>query len=185
MTQEISIPEVSKRYAKAIFELANESKELDKISEDLMSLEKAVKENDGLSRLITSPTFSSNEQIQVMGQILDKQEATKIVKNFVNVLIENRRVNILQSIIQAFNLLVLNNSGEVIAHITSAQDLSREQLTSIKSSLRKFTDKEIKLNTKLDPDIMGGMVVKIGSQMIDTSVSTKLNNLKILMKGAN
>ena len=107
------------------------------------------------------------------------------LKNFVNVLIENRRVNILQSIIQAFNLLVLNNSGEVIAHITSAQDLSREQLTSIKSSLRKFTDKEIKLNTKLDPDIMGGMVVKIGSQMIDTSVSTKLNNLKILMKGAN
>ena len=63
--------------------------------------------------------------------------------------------------------------------------LSQEQLSAVKSSLRKLTDKEIKLNTKLDPEIMGGMIVKVGSQMIDTSVSTKLNNLKILMKGAN
>ena len=80
MTQEISIPEVSKRYAKAIFELASEDKKLDKISKDLMSLDKAINENDRLSRLITSPTFSSNEQIQVMGSLLDKQEAAKIVK---------------------------------------------------------------------------------------------------------
>jgi F-type H+-transporting ATPase subunit delta len=185
MTQEISIPEVSKRYAKAIFELASEDKKLDKISKDLMSLDKAINENDRLSRLITSPTFSSNEQIQVMGSLLDKQEAAKIVKNFVNVLIDNGRINILQSIIQAFNLLIIKNSGEIIADVISAQDLSQEQLSAVKSSLRKLTDKEIKLNTKLDPEIMGGMIVKIGSQMIDTSVSTKLNNLKILMKGAN
>jgi F-type H+-transporting ATPase subunit delta len=101
------------------------------------------------------------------------------------VLIKNRRINILVSIIGGFNLLILSNSGEVRAEVTSAQDLSMEQLDGIKSNLKKLTEKEIKLETKLDPEIMGGIIVKIGSQMIDTSVSTKLNNLKILMKGAN
>ncbi|MDG2187533.1 MAG: F0F1 ATP synthase subunit delta [Hyphomicrobiales bacterium] len=185
MTQEISIPEVSKRYAKAIFELANENEILDQVSNDLFTLEKAIIDSKDLRRLISSPTFSSDEQMQVMEQILNKQKATDIIKNFINVLIKNRRINILVSIIGGFNLLILSNSGEVRAEVTSAQDLSMEQLDGIKSNLKKLTEKEIKLETKLDPEIMGGIIVKIGSQMIDTSVSTKLNNLKILMKGAN
>ncbi len=185
MSNETSIPEVAKRYAKATFDLAEAENLSEAVLKDLSILKKMVNNNEDLNRLISSPTFSSNDQISVMKEIIEKQGISVLVKNLINVLIKNRRISLLVSIINAYDLIMKSNSGEIIAEVITATDLKDNQKQQIINNLKKMTGKEIQIQSKIEPGIIAGIKVKIGSQMIDASVSTKLNNLKILMKGAN
>lgn len=185
MSQETSISEVAKRYAKATYELANTDGIASQVSDDLISLKDLIINNKSLLNLISSPTFTSQEQSAVFDGIFKKQKISKIVQNLINVLIRNRRVNALISVANAYELIMKENSGEILAEVTAISELSKDQLNQIKDNLKKLTGKEVELETNIEPNILGGIKVKIGSQMIDASVSTKLNNLKILMKGAN
>tara|TARA_Y100000591_G_scaffold333128_2_gene373959 strand:- start:95 stop:652 length:558 start_codon:yes stop_codon:yes gene_type:complete len=185
MSNETSIPEVAKRYAKATFDLAAAENLSEAVLKDLSILKKMVNNNEDLNRLISSPTFSSNDQISVMKEIFEKQGISVLVKNLINVLIKNRRISLLVSIINAYDLIMKSNSGEIIAEVITATDLKDNQKQQIIDNLKKLTGKEIQIQSKIEPGIIAGIKVKIGSQMIDASVSTKLNNLKILMKGAN
>ncbi len=185
MSNETSIPEVAKRYAKATFDLAEAENLSEAILKDLAALKKIINDNEDLSRLISSPTFTYTDQISVMNEIFKKQDVSVLVKNLVNVLIRNRRINLLVSIINAYDHIMKSNSGEIIAEVITAVELKDDQKQEIISNLKKMTGKEIQIQSKIEPEIIAGIKVKIGSQMIDASVSTKLNNLKILMKGAN
>ncbi len=185
MSNETSIPEVAKRYAKAIFDLAEAENTTHVVFKDLTTLKKMVNENQDLNRLISSPTFTSTDQISVMNEIFKKQNISILVKNLVNVLIGNRRVSLLISIVNAYDFIMKSNSGEIIAEVITAAELKEDQKQEVIKNLKKMTGKEIQIQSKIDPEIIAGIKVKIGSQMIDASVSTKLNNLKILMKGAN
>ena len=185
MSKETSIPEVAKRYAKATFDLAEAENLSEAVLKDLTILKKIIIDNAELNRLISSPTFTSTDQLNVMNEIFKKQNISVLVKNLVNVLIRNRRINLLVSVINAYDLIMKSNSGEIIAEVITAAELKDDQKQEIVSNLKKMTGKEIQIQSKVQPEIIAGIKVKIGSQMIDASVSTKLNNLKILMKGAN
>ena len=185
MSKETSIPEVAKRYAKATFDLAEAENLSEAVLKDLTILKKIIIDNAELNRLISSPTFTSTDQLNVMNEIFKKQDISVLVKNLVNVLIRNRRINLLVSVINAYDLIMKSNSGEIIAEVITAAELKDDQKQEIVSNLKKLTGKEIQIQSKVQPEIIAGIKVKIGSQMIDASVSTKLNNLKILMKGAN
>tara|TARA_Y100000768_G_C23965307_1_gene677533 strand:+ start:756 stop:1313 length:558 start_codon:yes stop_codon:yes gene_type:complete len=185
MSKETSIPEVAKRYAKATFDLAEAENLSEAALKDLTILKKIIIDNAELNRLISSPTFTSTDQLNVMNEIFKKQDISVLVKNLVNVLIRNRRINLLVSVINAYDLIMKSNSGEIIAEVITAAELKDDQKQEIVSNLKKMTGKEIQIQSKVQPEIIAGIKVKIGSQMIDASVSTKLNNLKILMKGAN
>ena len=185
MSKETSIPEVAKRYAKATFDLAEAENLSEAVLKDLTILKKIIIDNAELNRLISSPTFTSTDQLNVMNEIFKKQNISVLVKNLVNVLIRNRRINLLVSVINAYDLIMKSNSGEIIAEVITAAELKDDQKQEIVSNLKKLTGKEIQIQSKVQPEIIAGIKVKIGSQMIDASVSTKLNNLKILMKGAN
>tara|TARA_B100000925_G_scaffold289516_1_gene272546 strand:+ start:676 stop:1233 length:558 start_codon:yes stop_codon:yes gene_type:complete len=185
MSKETSIPEVAKRYAKATFDLAEAENLSEAVLKDLTILKKIIIDNAELNRLISSPTFTSTDQLNVMNEIFKKQDISVLVKNLVNVLIRNRRINLLVSVINAYDLIMKSNSGEIIAEVITAAELKDDQKQEIVSNLKKMTGKEIQIQSKVQPEIIAGIKVKIGSQMIDASVSTKLNNLKILMKGAN
>ncbi len=185
MSKETSIPEVAKRYAKATFDLAEAENLSEAVLKDLTILKKIIIDNAELNRLISSPTFTSTDQLNVMNEIFKKQDISVLVKNLVNVLIRNRRINLLVSVINAYDLIMKSNSGEIIAEVITAAELKDDQKLEIVSNLKKMTGKEIQIQSKVQPEIIAGIKVKIGSQMIDASVSTKLNNLKILMKGAN
>ena len=185
MSKETSIPEVAKRYAKATFDLAEAENLSEAVLKDLTILKKIIIDNAELNRLISSPTFTSTDQLNVMNEIFKKQDISVLVKNLVNVLIRNRRINLLVSVINAYDLIMKSNSGEIIAEVITAAELKDDQKQEIVSNLKKMTGKQIQIQSKVQPEIIAGIKVKIGSQMIDASVSTKLNNLKILMKGAN
>ena len=185
MSNGTSIPEVAKRYAKATFDLAEAENLSDAVLKDLTALKKMVNDNDDLNRLISSPTYTSTDQISVMNEIFKKQDISILVKNLVSVLVRNRRVNLLISIVDAYDFIMKSHSGEIVAEVITAIELEDDQKQEIISNLKKMTGKEIQIQSKIEPEIIAGIKVKIGSQMIDASVSTKLNNLKILMKGAN
>tara|TARA_Y100000590_G_C15742865_1_gene1020909 strand:+ start:3692 stop:4249 length:558 start_codon:yes stop_codon:yes gene_type:complete len=185
MAQLMSIPEAARRYANAVFELAAEQQILEVAINDLSKIDQLISNNSDFARLITTPTFSVQEQIAVIEKIFEKDNVHDLVKNLIRLLVQNRRINILSAVIGGFKLLVQEHSGEINAEITTACDLTEKQVSQIKSNLKGIIGKEVKLDINQDPNILGGIVVKIGSQMIDTSVSTKLNNLKILMKGAS
>jgi F-type H+-transporting ATPase subunit delta len=147
MSQETSISEVAKRYARATYELANTNGVTSQVSDDLISLKDLIIDNKSLLNLISSPTFTSQEQSAVFDGIFKKQKISKIVQNLTNVLIRNRRLNALISVAHAFELIMKENSGEILAEVTAVSELSKDQLNQIKDNLKKMTGKEVQLET--------------------------------------
>ena len=154
MSNGTSIPEVAKRYAKATFDLAEAENLLDAVLKDLTALKKMVNDNDDLNRLISSPTYTSTDQISVMNEIFKKQDISILVKNLVSVLIRNRRVNLLISIVNAYDLIMKSHSGEIVAEVITAIELEDDQKQEIISNLKKMTGKEIQIQSKIEPEII-------------------------------
>ncbi len=172
------------RYATALFELALEEKAIDKVKADLEAFDKLIADNPDLERLVRSPVFGADEQIKALSAILDKAGIVGIAANFLRVITANRRLFALREMIRGYRALVAKHKGEVSAEVTVAEKLSDKNLDALKGALRTITKKDVDLNVTVDPAIIGGLVVKLGSRMIDSSLRTKLNSIKYAMKEA-
>ena len=179
-----SVSGVSGRYATALFELARDEKSIDAVKADLDRFVAMLAESDDLKRLVRSPVFAADAQARALGAVLEKAEISGIAANFLKVLTANRRLFAVSDVIRAFNALVAKFKGEATADVTVADALSEKNLDALKVALKSVTGKDVTLNVNVDPSIIGGLVLKLGSRMIDSSLRTKLNSIKHAMKEA-
>ena len=171
------------RYAIALFELANERKQLDAVGESLAALKQALAESDDLRALATSPLVGSGDSGRAIAAAADSLGLDPLTRNFLGVLAKNRRLSQIQNVIRAFDMLAAQHRGEVTAEVVSAHPLSDDQVEALKTNLRAETGRDITVDLSVDPSILGGLVVKVGSRMVDGSIRTKLNTLAHAMKG--
>ncbi len=170
------------RYAIALFDLALEENKVEEVEAALGRIDTLLTESSDFARLVRSPVFSSEEQARSLTAIAAHTEVTGVTANFLQLLVKNRRLFALRNIIAGFRRLLADHRGEVSADVVSAIPLSEAQTEELKATLKAKTGKTITLNVTVDPSIIGGLIVKIGSRMVDTSIRTKLNALKYAMK---
>ena len=174
---------LSGRYALALFALASEQKKLEAVGRDLAAISQALAESDALKALTTSPLVGRDEAVRAVAATAQTMRLDGITANFLGVLARNRRLSRLADVIRAFNTLSARHRGELTAEVTSAHSLDDGQVDAIRQNLRTRMGRDIAVDLNVDPAILGGLVVKIGSQMIDGSIRTKLNSLAQAMKG--
>ena len=179
-----SVSGVSGRYATALFELARDEKSVDAVKADLDKFEAMLTDSADLLRLVRSPVFSAGAQSNALAAVLEKAEIGGIAAKFLKVLTNNRRLFAVTDVIRAFRALVAKFKGEATADVTVAEALSDKNLDALKTALKSVTGKDVALNVNVDPSIIGGLVVKLGSRMVDSSLRTKLNSIKHAMKEA-
>jgi F-type H+-transporting ATPase subunit delta len=177
-----SVSGVAERYASALFDLARESRSIDKVEEDLRGLTRLVDESADFRRLVESPVFSAEAQEKAVGAVADSVGITGLCGNFLRLVARNRRLFALPGIIRAFHEMAAKARGEVTAEVTSAQELTDTQLASLKAALKQKLTKDVTLQTRVNPALLGGLLVKVGSRMIDTSLRTRLMNVKTQLK---
>ena len=171
------------RYATAAFELAMEERALDAFTADLASLKKMLQTSPELARLVKSPIFSREEQAKAMDAVLGKAGATALTRRLVLLLAQKRRLYMLANVIRAFEDLLARHRGEIAAEVTSARALSDAETTELKRVLKEKLGRDPLLTTHVDPRLLGGLVLRVGSRMIDSSLRTKLDALRAAMKG--
>ena len=174
---------VAQRYASALFELAKEQNQHVKVEQDLNQFQALLNNSADLLRVVRSPAFSAEEQGKAVSAVAAKAGISGLVANFLKVLASNRRLFALPEMIQNYRLIAAKARGEISADVTSAHPLSDAQIQALKDQLKSGVGKDVTLNAKVDPALLGGLVVKVGSRMIDNSLRTKLDQLKIAMKG--
>ena len=173
------------RYGGALFELALESKVVDAVKTDLDQFDAMIAGSPDLTRLVRSPVFGVDEQLKALSAILAKAGISGLAANFLRVITTNRRLFAVRDMIRSYRALVARHKGEVSAQVTVAEKLSDQNLDALKGALKNVTGgKDIDLDVKIDPAIIGGLIVKVGSRMIDSSLRTKLNAIKFAMKEA-
>jgi F-type H+-transporting ATPase subunit delta len=170
------------RYATALFELAREANSLDQVMADLDRFDALVAENPDLLRLVRSPVFSAEEQESALVAVLEHAGIVGSAANFLRLVTANRRLFAVRDMIRAFRTLVARHKGEVTAQVTVAERLGEKHLAALKDALNSVTGKDVALDIRVEPAIIGGLVVKIGSRMVDASLKTKLNSIKHAMK---
>ena len=171
------------RYASALFELASENGSVSAVESDLEKLEAAIAESGDLRAVTTNPQLSRSAQGAAIGAVARHLGLSNLTANFLGVLAANRRLGALGDMIVAFQTIAAAQRGEVTADVTSAHALSDDQLTALKDKLTAREGRTVKLKSSVDPDLLGGLVVTIGSQRIDGSIRTRLNSLAQAMKG--
>ena len=182
MAGEVDTPSgVAGRYATALFELALEEKALQKVEQDLNRFASALDAVD-LRRLVKSPVFSAEEQQRAIAAILEKMEIEGLTANFLKLIAKNRRLFAAPDMIKAFRALLARHRGQTSAEVTSALSLTEGQLRALQTALKAALHKDVQLDQKVDATLLGGLVVKVGSRMVDSSLRTKLNSLKQTMK---
>ncbi|MEM8812715.1 MAG: F0F1 ATP synthase subunit delta [Pseudomonadota bacterium] len=175
---------VANRYAAALFELALEAGTLDSVEADLTSVEALISSSPDFARLVRSPVFGADDQIAAISAVFEKAGIGGSVANFAKLTARNRRLFALPDMVRAFRALLAAHRGEATADVVSAESLSDTHVTALKDALKDVTGKDVQLNQSVDPTLLGGLVVRLGSRMIDTSLKTKLNALRIAMKEA-
>jgi F-type H+-transporting ATPase subunit delta len=173
---------VSERYARSLFELARDEDALAATEADLGRFAELLDGSEDLKRLISSPVFSADDQFRAVSVILDKAGFKGLVANFLRVVAQNRRLFAVPGIIEAFRRIAAEARGEVSADVVSAHALSAAQEKELKAALKGVVGKDVAFNLTVDPSILGGLVVRVGSRQIDTSLKTKLNSLKLALK---
>ena len=177
-----SVSGVAGRYALALFELAKDAGELDLVASDLAGLQAMLDESDDFARLVYSPEFSADEQLSALNAVLERSGLSSLSVNFLRLVTTNRRLMVVSDMIKAYGVLLASHRGEVVAEVASATALDEAQNQSLRDALKAVIGQDVQINTKVDPSLLGGLVVKVGSRMIDSSIKTKLNNLKVAMK---
>jgi F-type H+-transporting ATPase subunit delta len=170
------------RYATAVFELALEENTVDQVMADLDRFDALIAESPDLRRLVRSPVFSAEEQQAALVAVLDRAGIGGTAANFLRLVTGNRRLFAVRDMIRALRALVARHKGEVTAHVTVAERLADRHLAALKDALKSVTGKDVTLDIKVEPAIIGGLVVKIGSRMVDASLKTKLNSIRYAMK---
>ena len=174
---------LSGRYALALFELARDTKQLDSVAESLSALKKALGESEDFRNLITSPVIGREAAAKAVAALAGAMGLDPLTGNFLGVLAQARRLPQLAAAIRAFETLLSQHKGETRAEVTTAHPLTKTQVTALSKSLKTRVGRDVSIDTRVDPAILGGLVVKIGSQMIDSSIRTRLNTLAQAMKG--
>jgi F-type H+-transporting ATPase subunit delta len=171
------------RYATALFELADAGKELDQVAADLDAIGAMIDGSEDMNRLIRSPVISRDEQAAAMSAILDAAKIGKLTSNFVGVVARNRRLFALPGMIRGYRALLAAHRGESTAEVVSAVKLSDKQIKAIGESLKKAMGTKVTIEQSVDAGLLGGLIVKVGSRMVDSSLRTKLGKLRLAMKG--
>ena len=174
---------LSGRYATALFELAREQAQLDAVGAGLSALRQAIGESGELKRLIMSPLVSRQDAGKAIGGVAQSLGLDPLTVKFLAILAQNRRLGALSAIIRDFTTLAARHRGETTAQIVSAHPLDDGQLASLKTRLKSMVGSEVAIDATIDPAILGGLIVKLGSRQIDGSIRTKLNALATAMKG--
>jgi F-type H+-transporting ATPase subunit delta len=173
---------VAGRYANALFELALEEKALEKVEQDLNRFNQALDAVEDLRRLVRSPVFSAEEQERAIAAILKEVQIEGLTANFLKLIARNRRLFAAPDMIKAFRALLTRHRGQTSAEVTSAVKLEEGQVRALQAALKAALHKDVQLDQKVDSTLLGGLVVKVGSRMVDSSLRTKLNSLKTVMK---
>lgn len=173
---------VAGRYATALFELARDAGVIDAVKADLDRFGALIAESDDLKRLVRSPVFSAEEQEKAIVAILTKAGIGGLAGNFFKTVAANRRLFAVEAIMRGYDQLVAAEKGEVVAEVTVAQPLSDSHAATLKQALDQMTGKHVKLAVVVDPALLGGLKVKLGSKLIDASLKTKLNSIRTAMK---
>lgn len=182
--QQRTVSGVAGRYARALYELAQETQTVDAVAEDLRQVQTMIDGSDDLKRLVRSPVFRAEAQVAALQEILKAIGIGPLASNFILLIAKNRRLAALPEIMQAFLALIAAERGEVTAEVISAEKLSATHVATLKDELTARMGGSVMLLTRTDASLIGGVIVKIGSRMIDNSIKTKLQNLKMVMKGA-
>jgi F-type H+-transporting ATPase subunit delta len=172
------------RYATALFDLAREANAIDTVKSDLDRFDALVAESADLTRLVRSPVFSEEEQLRALSAVLERADIGGLAANFLKLVTSNRRLFAVRDMIKAFRELVAQYKGEATAEVTVAEQLKDEHVRAMREALGSVSGKDVNLDIKVVPAILGGLVVKLGSRMVDTSLRTKLNAIKHAMKEA-
>jgi F-type H+-transporting ATPase subunit delta len=183
-TDDTNTASVAGRYASALFDLARDQRQIPQVEADLTKFQTLLDGNPDLVRLVRSPVFSTKEQSHALSAILAKAGMTGLAANFLNLLAKNRRLFAASEMIKSFRAIAARERGEVSAEVTSAHALTDAQSAALNEMLKATAGgKSINLRTIVDPTLLGGLIVKIGSRMVDSSIRTKLSTLKVAMKG--
>jgi ATP synthase F1 delta subunit len=177
-TTDQTVSGVPGRYASALFELATDEKSTDQVGQQLALFGAAIEESTDLKRLVRSPVFSSEDQISAISAVAAKMGISGSTLNFIKLVAQNRRLHALPAIINSYATLLASSKGEIAGEVTSADKLSAQQLKDLKAALKSALGQEVLLTTRVDSSILGGLIVKVGSRMMDNSLKTKLQNLK-------
>lgn len=172
------------RYATALFELAREANAIDTVKADLERFDALVAESADLSRLVRSPVFSADEQLHALSAVLERAGIGGLAAQFLKLVTTNRRLFAVRDMVRGFRELVAQHKGKTTAEVTVAETLKDDHVAALRDALKAVSGKDVDLNIKIDPAIIGGLVVKIGSRMVDSSLRTKLNSIRHAMKEA-
>jgi F-type H+-transporting ATPase subunit delta len=178
-----SVTGLAERYGVALFDLADERKQLDAVAGDLQALRDMLRDSADFRRVIRSPVLSRGEQGKAIAAIADKAKLSPLARNFLGLLAQNRRLFALPEMIASFLGRLAERRGEVTAAVVAAQDLTPAQRAAVDEQLRKAVGRKVAIDLQIDPSLLGGLVVKVGSRMIDASLKSKLHRLQLAMKG--
>ncbi|MEK9726078.1 MAG: F0F1 ATP synthase subunit delta [Rhodospirillaceae bacterium] len=174
---------LSGRYATAMFELADDEKQLDAVAQDLTSIGAMIDDSDDLRRLIRSPVISRDEQHAAIDAVLEAAGVGALTRNFIGVVTRNRRLFALPAMIKGYLSLLAQARGEATAEVVTAKPLSDAQMGALETAIKQAMGTKVAIDAKVDESLLGGLVVKVGSRMVDTSLKTKLSQLRLAMKG--
>ncbi|WP_326525610.1 F0F1 ATP synthase subunit delta [Sphingomonas sp.] len=174
---------LSGRYATALFQLARDAKTIDAVEASLATVKQALAESADFAALTTSPVIGRVAAGRAVAAVAKSLKLDATTTKFLGVLAENRRLRDLPAIVRAFRSLAAQHRGETTAEVTSAHPLSEAQVVELRQALRNRVGRDVSVDLSVDPSLLGGLVVKIGSQMIDSSIKTRLNSLAHAMKG--
>lgn len=182
--EDLNVSGLAGRYAMALFELADERKALDQVADDLRGLKDAIADSDDFRDFLRSPLYGRDEQMKALGALLEKAGVAELTKNFSLVVAKNRRLFAFAGMIDAYLAILAARRGEVTARVTVARPLSEAENGRLEETLNKVVGGKVKIETKIDESLIGGLIVQVGSRMIDSSIKTKLQRLQSAMKGA-
>jgi F-type H+-transporting ATPase subunit delta len=171
------------RYANALFGLAVDNGAVDQVAQDISDISVMLNESEDLRRLVLSPVIAREDQGRAMTAVMSEAKISDLTNRFIGVVAQNRRLFELEGMILAFQTLLAKYKGEVTAEVTSAKKLTQKQVDSLSASLKEAIGSDIAVEQKVDPALLGGLVVKVGSRMVDSSLRTKLQHLQLAMKG--
>ncbi len=177
-----SVTGVAGRYAMALFELALDEGKLEEVESQLADFGEMLENSEDLRRLAKSPAFSMEQQAKAVRVVADAAGTSGLTKNFLELLVEKRRLSAVSDIIRAFRTLAARHRGEVEADVVAAVPLSDEQQDTLRQAVAEFAGQDVSMNIRVDGSILGGLIVKVGSRMIDNSLRTKLNRFRHAMK---
>lgn len=175
---------VAGRYASAVFELAADDHALEAVERDLARVEALIEESADLSRLLRSPVYSRAEQSRAWAALLERLGAHTLTRKFIGVLAAKRRLYALREVIRFYNALIARRRGEITAKVISAEPLDADERARLIQELKASFKRTVKLDASVDKRLIAGLVVRVGSRMIDASLATKLDRLKLAMKEA-